>query len=94
MEVFCLVRADEGCSAQPKGSGSTAPVGEDSRGWPFSLERGYVRVKRSAGLFARRLNGDLVQMGREGLASKYLRQGGGQSLRVGWLTVKLRNPVA
>lgn len=60
----------------------------------FLLERGYIQVKHSAGLFSRRLNGDLAEIGREGLASKYLRQGGGQKLRVGWLTVKLRNPVA
>jgi len=78
MEVFCLVRADEGCTAQPRSSRSACWRGLQVSAL-FLLERGYIQVKHSVcRTVSRRLNGDLAKMGREGLALKYLRQGGGQ----------------
>lgn len=40
--------------------------------------------------FFQSVNDDLAQISREGLASKYLRQGGGQNCREGWLSVKAK----
>lgn len=95
---MCIYRGKNGNTLSRQGWWGVYCAAKGSRQrsacWWGKPERGYIRVKRSAELFARRLNGDLAQIGREGLASKYLRQGGGQKLRVGWLTVKLRNPVA
>lgn len=95
---MCIYRGKNGSTLSRQGWWGVYCAAKGSRQrsacWWGKLERGYVRVKRSAELFSRRLNGDLAQIGREGLASKYLRQGGGQKLRVGWLAVKLRNPVA
>lgn len=57
----------------------------------FLLEGGYMQAKPSPKqFFFQSLNDDLAQISREGLASKYLRQGGGQNCREGWLSVKAK----